>query len=358
MGTHLLMRHNFAQARGPSSAEITSGNISSVASRKPYPNFGVFINSLWGGNSNYNSFNTKFERRTGSMIFTTVYTWAKSIDNKSAAAGIGQAETAGWQGFLDNHDIRRDRGRSAFDVDHRLVSSFVYQLPFGRGGRYLANASAVVDGILGGWQVNGIATFQNGFPYSVFARDIGGVLDSFGTNRADVVGDHSGHNPTIAEWFRTSAFAQPILGAFGDSGRSILRGPGINNWDLALFKNFNIREVARLQFRFESFNAFNHTQWNTPVRNVVSPQYGQITSARDARINQVGVTILWYPRGATLDSKGPASRLSVTAADASRTGRGRADLVRHHAHRPVFHLNILGPCEDSFFAYSCRGSVL
>ena len=293
MGTHLLMRHNFAQARGPSSAEIASGNISSVASRKPYPNFGVFINSLWGGNSNYNSFNTKFERRTGTMIFTTVYTWAKSIDNKSAAAGIGQAETAGWQGFLDNHDIRRDRGRSAFDVDHRLVSSFVYQLPFGRGGRYLANASAVVDGILGGWQVNGIATFQNGFPYSVFARDIGGVLDSFGTNRADVVGDHSGHNPTIAEWFRTSAFEQPILGAFGDTGRSILRGPGINNWDLALFKNFNIREVARLQFRFESFNAFNHTQWNTPVRNVVSPQYGQITSARDARINQVGVKILW-----------------------------------------------------------------
>ncbi len=293
MGTHLLMRHNFAQAIGPTAAEIASGNISPVALRKPYPNFGVFINSLWGGNSNYNSFNTKFERRAGRMIFTTVYTWAKSIDNKSAAAGIGQAETAGWQGFLDNHDIRRDRGQSAFSVDHRLVSSFVYQLPFGRGGRYLADASGVTEAIVGGWQVNGIVTFQNGFPYSVFARDIGGVLDTFGTNRSDVVGNPGGHNPTTAEWFNTDAFAQPGPGAFGNSGRSILRGPGINNWDMAFFKNFNITEHARLQLRLESFNAFNHTQWNTPVHNVTSPQNGQITSARDARINQVGVKILW-----------------------------------------------------------------
>ncbi len=83
------------------------------------------------------------------------------------------------------------------------------------------------------------------------------------------------------------------MGLYGNSGRNILRAPGINNWDIGLFKNFQLAERLRLQMRLESFNTFNHPQWNVPIHDVSSPQYGQITSARPGRINQVGLKLLW-----------------------------------------------------------------
>ena len=175
---------------------------------------------------------------------SVAYTWAKSTDSKSAAAGIGANESAGWQGFLNNHDVARDHGLSSFDVAHRFVASFVWNLPFGKGERFGGDASGFKQAVIGGWQMNGIYLWQGGFPISVFAADLGGVLDTFGTNRADIVGDiHSGGG-TIEQWFNTAAFAQPALGAFGNSGRSILRGPGINNLDLGFFKNFTLPRGA------------------------------------------------------------------------------------------------------------------
>jgi hypothetical protein len=186
-GIHLLMRHNFAQALPPTAEELESGIISPVSERRPYPNFQRFTNSLWGGNSSYHSFNTKFEYRASRMILTSVYSWAKSIDNKSAVSWIYGASN-GWQGFMNNHDIRRDRGLSDFDVDHRSVTSFVVSLPVGRGQRFLGGASGVTEALLGGWQINGIVTFQRGFPYGIDALDRFGLLDTF-RNRANLVGD-------------------------------------------------------------------------------------------------------------------------------------------------------------------------
>ncbi|PYU89566.1 MAG: hypothetical protein DMG08_21015 [Acidobacteria bacterium] len=297
-GTHLLMRRNIAQSLPPSNPALcaatpTAGDCP-VLARRPYPNFAVYIDSDWSGNSSYNAFNARLERRTSTMVFTTVYTWAKSLDNKSAAAGIGN-DVAGWQGFLNNHDVRRDRGRSEFDVDHRLVSSFVYQLPFGRGRKYLSSGPGLANQFIGGWQVNGIVTFQSGFPMTITAADIGGLNDTFGTNRADLAGDPnpSGFEPTIAKWFNTEAFKQPAAGFLGTSGRSILRAPGINNWDTGVFKNFRISEQASFQFRFESFNTWNHTQWGVPVLNAAESRFGQILNTRSARINQIGLKVLW-----------------------------------------------------------------
>ncbi|PYV36174.1 MAG: hypothetical protein DMG09_18275, partial [Acidobacteria bacterium] len=209
-------------------------------------------------------------------------------------AGIGN-DVAGWQGFLNNHDVRRDRGLSEFDVDHRLVSSFVYQLPFGRGRKYLSSGPGLANQFIGGWQVNGIVTFQSGFPMTISAADVGGLNDTFGTNRADLVGDPhaSSFQPTLAKWFNTDAFRQPAAGFLGTSGRSILRAPGINNWDTGVFKNFRISEQASFQFRFESFNTWNHTQWGVPVLNAAESRFGQILNTRSARINQIGLKVLW-----------------------------------------------------------------
>jgi hypothetical protein len=297
-GTHLLMRRNIAQALRMQNPAACAANPAvgdcPVLARRPYPNFVTYIDSDWGGVSSYNAFNLKLEKRTSTMIFTSAYTWSKSLDTKSAAAGIGNA-IAGWQGFLDNHDARRDYGLSDFNVNHRLVTSFVYELPFGRGKKFLSNAPGVVNQILGGWQVNGIVTFQGGFPMTFQANDVGGLNDTQGTNRPDIVGDidPDGFNPTIDKWFNTDAFRQPAAGFLGNSGRSILIAPGINNWDTGLFKNFFITERISLQFRFESFNTWNHTQWGTPNRNIADSRFGRVTSTRDARINQMGLKLVW-----------------------------------------------------------------
>ncbi|MCC7154238.1 MAG: TonB-dependent receptor [Bryobacterales bacterium] len=297
-GTNLLMRRNIAQSLAPKNPALCAANPSvgdcPVLNRRPYPNFAVYIDSDWSGNSSYNSGNVKLEHRSGSALFTVVYTWAKSIDSKSAAAGIGN-DVAGWQGFLDNHNARRDRGRSEFDVDHRFVGSFVYQIPVGRGQKFGSQMHPVVDAIVGGWQVNGIVTFQSGFPMTIAASDVGGLNDTFGTNRADIVGNPypEGFTKSIAKWFNTAAFLQPAAGFLGNSGRGIMRLPGINNWDTGLFKNFSITESTGLQFRFESFNTWNHTQWGGPVRNVADSRFGQILSTRPARINQLGLKFIF-----------------------------------------------------------------
>ena len=289
-GSNLLMRRNIAQA-----LPYDPANPKSVAERKPYPNFVVYIDSDFSGDSNYNALNTKLERHTSSLVATVVYTWAKSTDNKSAAAGIGGSAFNGWQGTLDNSRPELDRGRSDFDVDHRLVGSFVYNLPFGKGEKIAGDASGLKNALVGGWQVNGIATFQRGFPITITAADAGGLNDSFGTNRADIIGDPypGGFNKSIDAWFNTAAFAQPAPGSFGSVGRNTLRAPGINNLDLALFKNFDLARGSRVQFRFESFNTFNHAQFNAPIVNIADSRFGRITSARPGRINQIGLKLLF-----------------------------------------------------------------
>jgi hypothetical protein len=286
-GSNLLMRINIAQALPYTPDRPT------VAERKPFPNFVTYIDSDWNGFSDYHGLNATLTHRGRGLLASVAYTWAKSTDSKSAAAGIGSNESAGWQGFLNNHDVARDHGLSSFDVAHRIVASFVWNLPFGKGERFGGDASGFKQALIGGWQLNGIYLLQGGFPISIYAADVGGVLDTFGTNRADIVGDiHSGGGE-ITEWFNTAAFAQPALGSFGNSGRSILRGPGINNLDLGFFKNFFLPKDAVLQLRVEAFNALNHPQWSGVSQNLTSANFGVVTSARPGRIVQLGAKILW-----------------------------------------------------------------
>ena len=287
-GTNLLMRQNIAQA-----FPFDPANPLSVEERRPYPNFVVYIDSNWGGRSNYNAFNTKLEHRGRASLLPVAYTWAKSTDSKSAAAGIGASGFNGWQGFLNNHDPERDHGLSDFDVDHRMVGSFVYNLPFGNGEKFAGDATGVKNAVVGGWQVNGIYTWQHGFPITIQASDLGGLNDTFGSNRADLVGDPDVGDQTVERWFNTQAFAQPGFGQFGTSGRNILRGPGINNFDFSLFKNFELGHDMRLQFRLESFNFFNHPQFNGVDTNVANSTFGVVNSARAGRINQLGLKFLF-----------------------------------------------------------------
>ena len=153
------------------------------------------------------------------------------------------------------------------------------------------------NAFIGGWQVNGIATFQRGFPLTISATDHGGYLDTFRINRADLVGDPvpGGFDQNIDHWFDTAAFKQPDPGHFGTVGRNTVRGPGIRNLDLAPFKNFHFASGKSFQVRFEAFNALNTVQYAplNVVTNVNDPRFGRIVGAQPARICQVGVKMLF-----------------------------------------------------------------
>jgi hypothetical protein len=154
------------------------------------------------------------------------------------------------------------------------------------------------DLAIGGWQITGITTFQKGFPFSVLCNDNLGLLLSF-TQRCNQIGD-AGSEHSITHWFNTASFVQPLAGQFPNSHRDIIIGPGINNWDLGLGKDFKITERAAFQFRAEAFNVFNHHQYGfdpftstgigAPVDNNPNDgaAFGTVTAARPGRILQLG----------------------------------------------------------------------
>lgn len=303
-GTHLLNRTNIGQPLPPSNPALCATDPSAgdcpVSARRLYANFTNpvgFLDSEWNGYSNYNSANVKIERRTSSTALVAAYTYSKSMDDKSAAAGLGA--TNSFAGHMDDHNPRLDYAPSDFDVRHRLVASYVYELPIGRGRRLGGSMSKIADFALGEWELSGITTFQKGFPFSVLCADVDQLLATF-VQRCNVSGNPKGRM-AISSWFNTSAFTQPLPGQFGNSGRNILREPGINNWDIAADKTFEIRERMHFQMRLETFNAFNHADFgldpsspeaspgvSAVVNTLGQAGFGTVTIARPGRIVQLG----------------------------------------------------------------------
>jgi hypothetical protein len=193
--------------------------------RFPLPNFSFPgpLNSSWTGYSNYNAGNIKLERRASDLALLAVYTWAKSLDDKSAPAGIGSAG-AGFAGHMDDRNPRLDYGPSDFSVKHRFVTSIVYGLPVGRGKRFLGSANRLADVAIGGWQLSTITTFQQGFPFSITAPDPGFAQASFG-QRANLISSPSVSNKGVSQWFNTAAFSGPAFGTYGNSARNFLSSP-------------------------------------------------------------------------------------------------------------------------------------
>lgn len=252
------------------------------------------VPAAFDGFSNYHAMDVKLEHRGKDLALLAVYTWSKGMDTESATAGVS-GDAAGWSGVMNYHDPRADCARSSYDVGQRLALSFVYSLPIGRGKAVLSNASTLANAVLGGWQVNGIGNFQGGFPFTITAADLGFVNNAFG-QRANLAGNPhpSGFHESIERWFDKAAFAQPAQGAFGNTSRNVIRGPGVNTWNLSLFKSFKLSERATLQFRLESFNAFNHPEFGFPDSHVNSAIFGTISTLNSqipARRNQIAVRI-------------------------------------------------------------------
>ncbi|HEX5832449.1 MAG TPA: TonB-dependent receptor, partial [Pyrinomonadaceae bacterium] len=247
-------------------------------------------------NSNYNALQVRFQRRL-SRSFTTLasYMWSKSIDDAS-----NFFSSAGDPNFPQNsYNVAAERGRSNFDVAHRLSVSYSWALPFGKGRQYLANDGWVTS-VLSGWETHGIITAQSGRPFTVALLSeidnsgTGRSILGFGANdRPNVAGNPELSNRTTEQWFNTSAFAFPAPGTFGNAGRNIVDGPGFQNVNVSLMKNTALSERLNLQFRAEAFNLFNHPNFNLPDNFLGSPTFGRITSARDPRHIQFGLKLLF-----------------------------------------------------------------
>lgn len=247
-------------------------------------------------NSNYHSLQTRLQQRLSRGLAALVsYTWAKSIDNAS-----NFFSSAGDPNFPQNsYNVGAERGRSNFDVRHRLSVSYSYDLPFGKGRTHLADAGWVST-LLSGWQSFGIVTLQSGRPFTVALvseldnSGTGRSILGFGANdRPNIVGDSRLGQRSPNQWFNTAAFVIPPQGTFGNAGRNILEGPGYQNVNASLIKNTHLTEQFNLQFRAEVFNLFNHPNFNLPDNFLGSPTFGQITSARDPRHIQFGVKLLF-----------------------------------------------------------------
>jgi hypothetical protein len=184
---------------------------------------------------------------------------------------------------------RADYATSSADVKHAFLLSSVYELPFGKGKRYLTRGPASY--ILGNWEWSNILGLYGGQPVAVTLGFDNASLGSAGGQRPDLVGDPVLSDPTRLRWFNTSAFARPAQLKFGNAGRNLFRGPGLKNYDTALMKNFVLHEQKTLQFRTEFFNAFNLVNFGQPNANFSSQDFGVILSARASRSIQFSLKL-------------------------------------------------------------------
>ena len=269
-GSHIFVTENINQATpGPGA----------VGPRRPYPNLADGTSVGPWGNSIYNSLQTTFERRfSRGLSFLGAWTWSHSIDDSSGT---------GSEGIQNPYNLALYRGNSTFDLRHNLTLSWTYELPFGRGKRFLRDAKGPLQWVAGGWQMNSIDTFQTGTPFTATMQTNTLNVGS-GTQWPNRIGSGQLANPTIKLWFDPTAFAAPGAYTFGNEGRNTLYGPPTRQVDLSFFKNlaFSADGARRLQFRAEAFNVFNTPQFNNPNAQIGFAGVGQITSAGNPPLYQ------------------------------------------------------------------------
>jgi Carboxypeptidase regulatory-like domain len=249
------------------------------ALRTNFPGFSN-INSLRDvANSSYHAFQTSANRTVGALTVSVAYTYSHSIDDSS---------DRGDSLFVNAYNIASNRASSSFDLRHNLSISYVYGLPFFKG-------SGLTHSLLGGWQVSGITVAQSGLPFTVTNGttygDNAGVGNGVGSgSRPDQIGNPAA--VTAAQksaastvfgplYYNPAAYALPTGLTFGNVGRNTLNLPGRLNFDAGLFKQFPIRERMGFQFRWEVFNVFNHTQYNSVSGNNTIGAPGGTKAAMD-----------------------------------------------------------------------------
>ena len=260
-----------------------------IATRVPYPAFqSAILYSSDAGWARFNGLSFRAEKRySDGLFFLGNYQISKSTDNGSGEIEANDTAFA-W-------DLNADEGPARYDQRHRAAISGGYELPFGKGKRWLSGGGPV-SYLLGGWQVQGIVRLGSGFPFTVTSTNVC-QCGSFVPQRLNFAPGREGDagklgNPTPTLWFDPTAYVVPALGTQGTAGRNTVRGPGTERVDFSLSKRFPI-DKARVEFRWGVFNLFNHTNFGTPDSNISNMTVGTITTADEGRNMQFGLRFVW-----------------------------------------------------------------
>lgn len=257
---------------------------------RPFPQFSnVSVQSPTLGVSNYYGGVARIERRfAGGFNVNASYSYSKFLENTNDT-GTTIGRDAG--PFSNFYNRRADYGPSANDIRQRLSFSTVYELPFGKGRQFLTKS--VMGRILGDWTIGNVSTLQSGPAMSITTQTNNCNCFAAGSQRPDVLRNPnlSSGQQSVARWFDTTAFAQPANFAFGNSGRNIVRAPGLFDMDFSLMRRFSFSERFNLEVRAESFNATNHTNLSPPGSTFGASGFGTISAAGPARQNQVGMRL-------------------------------------------------------------------
>lgn len=255
--------------------------------RRIYQGYGSIGQLNSGANSSYNSLQLQIQRRfSRGLTFQTAYTYGRAIDEVLTSAAFA---TVTQNGLQDPSNRSAERGRGDFDIQQRLVGSFLYEIPSPQG---------FISNVIGGWELGSIITLQEGRPFHVDAgRDRS--LTAVRHDRSQVVGNpalpsNRTRGEKILHWFDADAFALAPVGSFGNSGRNNLQGPGLFNLDVSLRKKFSINERHSVDFRVDFFNLPNNPNFGTPRRgSATDRRLGQITGAGAGRIGQFSLKYIF-----------------------------------------------------------------
>ena len=264
---------------------------------RPYPQYqAISATGPFNGDSYYHSAQVTFTKRfTSGGNFLANYSWSKFLSNSESTQSQVESHVEGMIQDYDN--LRAERSYLSFDVPHRLVVSYILDLPVGRGRRFLGNASSAVNAAVSGWNVGGINSLQSGFPLAIVANpNLVSAAYGAGTPRPNVIAGCNQKNPisyvTAAQKqtsvINTACFATPVvptIGAvaanyFGNQPRTsgILRTQGVDNWDFSIGKITPIHDDVNLVFRAEAFNLANRVQFGDPGLTFGLGTFGVLTS--------------------------------------------------------------------------------
>jgi hypothetical protein len=295
LGRHLQYNRDLGQlplntTTAAGSTLLSNVNFTNNAVR-PYLGFQSVNFTEFGATSNYNALQTRLSRRFAAHFTVNVsYTWSKAMDEVDADGNaIGYA-----------YDRRRDYARAGYDRTHAFNFDYVYEFP------KITKDNTFVKTVANGWQLAGLTRFDSGTPINVTANGDTGTLAGSSGQRADYIGGQIyPSNQNAFNFFNPLVFARPAQGTLGNLGRNALTGPGINQWDISLYKSTRISERVSAQLRVETFNTFNHTQWasvngginvpnpSTAVTAATAGNTGQVSATRDPRNIQVALKLLF-----------------------------------------------------------------
>ena len=283
-----LQRHQIVEASGDLVPNIGTTNSSITSASQaliPYINSNSQLISTFGF-GNYNSLTAKLEKHLSKTVeFISSYTYGHALaDTGTPLTYVGPPNLLDWSSAYSN---------AIWDIRHSFTTSFIYQLPFGKGQALGARWSPVLNHLLGGWALDGIISIRTGQPFTITSNQCQGVWASC---RVNIVAgmDPNGAPPggrSPAKWFNTAAVTTPAPLTGGNEGTSMIRAPGNSTVDAALFKTFTLTERWKMEFRFEAFNAFNKVQFGKPDAALQDAAFGQITTSSGERNAQFALRL-------------------------------------------------------------------